>query len=66
VIRDADDFFGRTVIIGARVAASAGAGEVLVTHEVQKAVGDRFSFGVPRQLTLKGLSSMFAAAPLVW
>ncbi|HEX9260022.1 MAG TPA: adenylate/guanylate cyclase domain-containing protein, partial [Acidimicrobiales bacterium] len=55
VIRDSDDFFGRTVIIGARIAASAGAREVLVTDEVRAAVGDAFRFGESRELTLKGL-----------
>ncbi len=66
VIREADDFFGRTVIIGARVAASAGAGEVLVTDDVRNVVGDRFTFGEVRDLTLKGLSTTYPAAPLVW
>ena len=66
VIREADDFFGRTVIIGARVAASAGAGEVLVTDEVRKAAGDDFTFGEVRELTLKGLSTTYPAAPLDW
>ena len=67
VIREADDFFGRTVIIGARVAAAAGAGEVLVTEEAsQAAAGDGFTFGEVRHLTLKGLSTTHPAAPLIW
>jgi class 3 adenylate cyclase len=66
VIREADDFFGRTVIIGARVAATAGAGEVLVTDEVREVAGDGFSFGEVRQLSLKGLSRVHPAAPLLW
>jgi class 3 adenylate cyclase len=64
VIREADDFFGRTVIIGARVAASAEGGEVLVTDDVRKATADRFSFGAVRELSLKGLSASYPAAPL--
>jgi class 3 adenylate cyclase len=64
VIREADDFFGRTVIIGARVAASAEGGEVLVTDDVRKATGDRYSFGAVRELSLKGLSASYPAAPL--
>ena len=66
VIREADDFFGRTVIIGARVAASADGGEVLVTDDVRKATGDRFAFGPVRKLTLKGLSTPCPASPLNW
>ncbi len=66
VIREADDFFGRTVIIGARVAASAAGGEVLVTDDVRHAAGDGHSFGPVRDLALKGLSDRYPAAPLVW
>jgi adenylate cyclase len=66
VIREADDFFGRTVIVGARVAASAEGGEVLVTDDVQQAAGDGFAFGAVRVLTLKGLATPCAAAPLEW
>jgi len=66
VIREEDDFFGRTVIVGARVAASAGGGEVLVTDEVRRAAGTRYAFGAVRELTLKGLSDPYPAAPLAW
>lgn len=66
VIREADDFFGRTVIIGARVAASADGGEVLMTDDVRHAAGDRHSFGTVRELSLKGLSERYLAAPLLW
>jgi class 3 adenylate cyclase/tetratricopeptide (TPR) repeat protein len=50
----------------ARVAATAGAGEVLVTDEVREVAGDGFSFGEVRQLSLKGLSRVHPAAPLLW
>jgi eukaryotic-like serine/threonine-protein kinase len=66
VIRDADDFFGRTVIVGARVAASAGAGEVLVTDDVRRVAAERYSFGPVRELALKGLSATYPAFPLEW
>ncbi len=66
VIREADDFFGRTVIVGARVAASADGGEVLVTDDVRNAAGDGFHFGAARELVLKGLSTPCEAAPLTW
>lgn len=66
VIREEDDFFGRTVIVGARVAASAAGGEVLVTDDVRNAAGEAYAFGAVRDLTLKGLSSPCPAAPLDW
>ncbi len=66
VIREADDFFGRTVIIGARVAASADGGEVLVTDDVREAAGDGFEFGPVRMLSLKGISTPCPASPLDW
>jgi class 3 adenylate cyclase len=66
VIRDDDDFFGRTVIIGARVAASAHGGEVLVTDDVRAVAGESHSFGATRHLSLKGLSGTYAASTLVW
>ena len=66
VIREADDFFGRTVIVGARVARRPVGGEVLVTDDVRTATGDDFVFGEVRELSLKGLSTTYPAAPLDW
>ena len=66
VIREADDFFGRTVIVGARVAASAEGGEVLVTDDVRTVTRAEFEFGEVRELSLKGLSDSYPAAPLDW
>ncbi len=66
VIREADDFFGRTVIVGARVASAAVGGEVLVTDDVRHATSGRFAFGEVRELALKGLSDPYPAAPLHW
>ena len=66
VIREADDFFGRTVIVGARVASAAVGGEVLVTDDVRTVTKDQFGFGEVRELALKGLSGSYPAAPLDW
>jgi class 3 adenylate cyclase len=65
VIQDAADFFGRTVIIGARLVGLAGPGEVLVTEAVREAAPDAASYGEPRDLALKGLSGRYRAHPLV-
>jgi class 3 adenylate cyclase len=58
VLRDADRFFGRTVILAARIAGQARGGEILVSTLVKKlteSTGDlRFDAG--REVELKGIS----------
>jgi class 3 adenylate cyclase len=54
VLREGDDFFGRTVIVAARVADAADGGEILVTDDVHATLGDAFRFGPPRDVELKG------------
>ena len=65
VIREDDDFFGRTVIVAARVAALARGGEVLATEEVRAAArADDSTWGPGRETALKGLAGthrVFAA-----
>jgi hypothetical protein len=39
---------------------------VLVTNDVRTAAGDQFVFGAVRELSLKGLSDSYRAAPLDW
>jgi class 3 adenylate cyclase/tetratricopeptide (TPR) repeat protein len=57
VIREAGDFFGRTVIMAARVASSASAGEILVSEAVRAVLEPRgFGFDPAQRVTLKGLS----------
>jgi class 3 adenylate cyclase/DNA polymerase III delta prime subunit len=65
-IRDADKFFGRTVILACRIADQAQAGEILVSEDVQAAVGDGFPLGDFRELTLKGFSGTHRAHPIGW
>jgi class 3 adenylate cyclase len=63
-IREEDDFYGRTVIVAARVAASASGGEILVTDAARDAVGDDVRFAEPREISLKGLSGTHRVHPV--
>src|SRR5262245_6487022 len=55
-IREADDFFGRNVIVAARIAAAATGGEILVSSLVRElaASSDDFVFDGGREFALKG------------
>ena len=70
VIREGDDFFGRTVILAARVAAQAAGGEVLVSDTLAVSVGDLaergIKFGPPRGVELKGIRGTQTVHPLEW
>jgi class 3 adenylate cyclase len=62
-----DDFYGRTVVIAARVGALALGGEVLVTdlvHKLARGLGT-FTFGPPRAAAVKGLGEMFDVYPVI-
>jgi class 3 adenylate cyclase len=66
-IRHADDFYGRTVVIAARISALALGDEVLasgVVHELVRGLGT-FNFGDARVTTLKGLDGEFAVYPVL-
>jgi class 3 adenylate cyclase len=57
-IREADDLFGRTVILASRIAAEAGGGQILVSSllkELTESSGE-FCFLPGREVALKGLS----------
>jgi class 3 adenylate cyclase len=67
VIREADDFYGRTVVVAARVAAQAEGGEILVTPAVREAAAPSgVTFDAPRHVALKGLSGFQAVHRVVW
>jgi class 3 adenylate cyclase len=56
-----DDFYGRTVVIAARISALALGGEILASdlvHALAKGLGT-ISFGEPRDVSLKGLDGGF-------
>jgi class 3 adenylate cyclase len=65
-LRHSDDFYGRTVVIAARIADLALGGEILVSelvHELARGLGT-FHFGEPRTAHLKGLDGEFHLYPL--
>ena len=66
-IREEGDFFGRSVILAARIAAQASGGEILVSEDVREVVapedaggngatGNGLAFDSGRELELKGLA----------
>jgi class 3 adenylate cyclase len=68
VLKDGDDFLGRTVILASRIAGEAKSGEIL-TSSVVKALADgsgEFMFDVPRDVALKGVSQPQTVYPVVW
>jgi class 3 adenylate cyclase len=67
-IRERDDFFGRNVVVAARIAAQARGGEVLVSapvRELANGSGD-IAFGEARELTLKGLQGTYPVHAVEW
>ncbi len=67
-IREEGDFFGKAVILAARIGAAAQAGEILVSptvKEVAQSAGDvRFDQG--REIALKGLSGTYRVYRVLW
>jgi len=60
------DFFGRTVVIAARVASAADGGEILVSQAVQESLAGAFRLDEARSLTLKGLAGRHVVFPIIW
>jgi class 3 adenylate cyclase len=68
VLRDADKFFGATVILAARIAAQAGGGEILASSllkQLTESLGD-LRFDAPRQVQLKGFAGSYEVFPVEW
>jgi class 3 adenylate cyclase len=68
VLREADTFFGKTVIQAFRVADLAAGGEILassLTRELAASAGD-VSFGEARTVTLKGLEGSHTVYDVAW
>ena len=63
---EAGDFFGRTVVIAARVASAANGGEILVSQTMQEGLSGALALGGARALSLKGLTGQHAVFPLLW
>lgn len=68
VLRKAEDFFGRAVIVAARVAAEASGGEILASSMVRELTSSlgTFEFGPPRRAELKGIPGTQELFPLAW
>ena len=64
-IRRGRDFFGRNVVIAARVAAQAVGGEILVTEQL-RAAADAPEAPAPRDLSLKGLEGTQRVHAVAW
>jgi class 3 adenylate cyclase len=67
-IKEADDFFGKNVILAARIAGQAQGGKILVSSllkELTESGGD-IAFGDGREVELKGLSGQHHVFEVVW
>ena len=66
-IRQNDDFYGKTVVVAARISALALGGEILASdlvYQLARSLGT-FAFGARRTTKLKGLSGDFDVRPVV-
>ena len=67
-LKDADKFFGKTVILAARIADQARGGEILVSSllkELTQTAGD-IRFGESREVELKGISERQRVFRVEW
>jgi class 3 adenylate cyclase len=67
-IREEDDFYGKAVILAARIAAEARGGEILVSQLVRELTegSELFSLTDPTDVELKGLSGMHSLSAVRW
>jgi len=68
VIKEADDFFGKNVILASRITAQAQGGEILVSSllkELTHRAGD-IAFGTVREVTLKGIADPQRVCEVLW
>ncbi len=68
VLKDADDFFGKHVILASRIAGKARGGEILVSSllkDLTESSGD-LSFGESREVELKGLGGSYRIHEVIW
>jgi len=67
-IQEADRFFGKTVILAARIAAQARGGEILVSSALKELTerSAEVRFGEPRDAQLKGLAGSYALHAVGW
>ena len=60
------DYFGREVVVAARVSGEAAGGEILVTEEVQKRLGGTIPLKSARIVSLRGLTGEFSTFSVMW
>ena len=68
MIKEADDFFGKHVILASRIANEAHGGQVLVSSLLKELTGSAgdIAFDDGRELDLKGLSGTHRAFAVRW
>jgi adenylate cyclase len=70
VISEDGDYFGKNVILAARIAAQATGGEILVSKQMREAAasgnGDGLRFDDGRELELKGLAGSHRVFRAEW
>ena len=70
VISEEGDYFGKNVVLAARIAAQAIGGEILVSDELREAAsggsGDGLRFDDGRELELKGLAGSHRVYRAEW
>lgn len=67
-IRESGDFFGKTVVLAARIGAAANGGQILVSSTFKamiESAGD-ISFDAGRDMSLKGLSGSYRVFEVSW
>jgi adenylate cyclase len=62
---EAGDFFGRTVVIAARIASAARGAEILVSHSVKEELSGAFALGNSRTVVLKGIMGEQSVFPVL-
>lgn len=67
VVKEGDDFFGRNVIMAARVASQANGGEILASGVLRSLLaGSDVTWGKKRTTELKGFSGKHEIWPVLW
>ncbi len=67
-IKEGEDFFGKTVILAARIASEAGGGHILVSSLLKALVesSGEFEFGDAEDVELKGLAGVHQVSDVKW
>ncbi len=63
---ESGDFFGKTVVLAARISAAADGGEILVSDEVAQNLAGAFGLEASRSIALKGISGHQSVSPVRW